>query len=138
MAENKTKANEESVDDFLGKTDEATRQDCYRLISLMEKITGEKPKMWGPAIIGFGQYHYKYESGREGDICKIGFSPRKGKLTLYVLAGIEGQSELMATIGKHQAGKGCLYIKKVDDMDLGVLEQMIRKTMAYLESKHKG
>jgi len=94
--------------------------------------------MWGPAIVGFGQYHYKYESGREGDICKIGFSPRKGKLTLYVLAGIEGQSELLAKIGKHQAGKGCLYIKKVDDINLEVLEQMIRKTMAYLESKYKG
>jgi len=138
MAENKTKANESSVDDFLAKTDDATRADCYRIISLMGKITGEKPKMWGPAIVGFGQYHYKYESGREGDICKIGFSPRKGKLTLYVLAGIEGQSELLAKIGKHQAGKGCLYIKKVDDINLEVLEQMIRKTMAYLESKYKG
>jgi hypothetical protein len=137
MAENKTKANEASVDDFLAKANEATRADCNRIISLMEKISGEKPKMWGPAIVGFGQYHYKYESGREGDICKVGFSPRKGKLTLYVLAGIEGQAELLAKIGKHQAGKGCLYIKKVDDIDLDVLEQMIRKTLAYLENKYR-
>ena len=135
MAEMKTKPNEASVDDFLTKTDDDTRKDCYTLINLMEKVTGEKPKMWGPAIIGFGQYHYKYASGHEGDICKVGFSPRKGKLSLYVLAGAEGQHALLEKLGKHKAGKGCLYIKKVSDIDLGVLESMIRNTMRHLESK---
>jgi len=137
MAEAKTKPNEASVDEFLAKTDDDTRKDCYTLVSLMEKVTGEKAKMWGPAIVGFGQYHYKYASGHEGDICKVGFSPRKGNLSLYVLAGAEGQSALLAELGKHKAGKGCLYIKKVSDINLDVLESMIKNTMKYLENKFK-
>jgi hypothetical protein len=135
MAELKTKPNEASVEDFLAKTDDDTRKDCYTLIGLMEKVTGEKAKMWGPAIVGFGQYHYKYASGHEGDICKVGFSPRKGNLSLYVLAGAEGQSALLAELGKHKAGKGCLYVKKLSDIKLDVLESMIRNTMRYLETK---
>jgi len=137
MAELKTKVNEASVEEFLLKTDDDTRKDCYTLISLMEKITGEKAKMWGPAIVGFGQYHYKYASGREGDICKVGFSPRKGNLSLYVLAGAEGQSALLTELGKHKAGKGCLYVKKLSDIKLDVLEMMIENTMRYLENKFK-
>jgi hypothetical protein len=137
MAEAKTKLNQASVDDFLAKTDEDTRRDCYTLMGLMEKVTGEKAKMWGPAIIGFGQYHYKYASGHEGDICKVGFSPRKGNLSLYVLAGAEGQSALLTQLGKHKAGKGCLYIKKLGDVDLAVLEAIIRNTMKYVEAKFK-
>jgi hypothetical protein len=135
MAEQKTKANEASVDDFLAKSDEDTRKDCYTLISLMEKVTGEKAKMWGPAIVGFGQYHYKYASGHEGDICKVGFSPRKGNLSLYVLAGADGQSVLLEKLGKHKAGKGCLYIKKLSDIKLDILEQMIIRAMRHVESK---
>jgi hypothetical protein len=137
MAEQKTKQNEASVDEFLAKTDDDTRRDCYALISLMEKVTGEKAKMWGPAIVGFGQYHYKYASGHEGDICKVGFSPRKGNLSLYVLAGAEGQNALLADLGKHKAGKGCLYIKKLSDIKLDVLETMIKNAMKYLETKFK-
>ena len=137
MAELKTKPNAASVDEFLAKTDDDTRKDCYTLISLMEKVTGEKAKMWGTAIIGFGQYHYKYASGHEGDICKVGFSPRKGNLSLYVLAGAEGQNAMLANLGKHKAGKGCLYIKKLSDINLDVLEAMIKNTMKYLETKFK-
>src|SRR5580704_325242 len=137
MAELKTKPNEVSVAGFLAKTDDDTRKDCYTLVALMEKITGEKAKMWGPAIVGFGQYHYKYASGHEGDICKVGFSPRKGNLSLYVLAGAEGQSALLAGLGKHKAGKGCLYIKKVSDINLEVMETMMKNTMKYLENKFK-
>jgi hypothetical protein len=138
MAEQKTKPNEASVDEFLAKTDDDTRKDCYTLISLMEKVTGEKAKMWGPAIVGFGQYHYKYASGHEGDICKVGFSPRKGNLSLYVLAAAEGQSALLADLGKHKAGKGCLYIKKLADVNTDVLEDIIRGTLKWLETKHVG
>jgi hypothetical protein len=136
MAEAKTKLNQASVDEFLAKTDEATRKDCYRLIDLMTSATGEQPKMWGPAIIGFGQYHYKYESGREGDICKIGFSPRKANLTLYVLAASGEQEKLLSKLGKHKTGKGCLYIKKMDDVHEGVLKQIISGTVAYIERKY--
>jgi hypothetical protein len=135
MAELKTKLNEVSVADFLAKTDDDPLKDCYTLISLMEKVTGEKAKMWGPAIVGFGQHHYKYASGREGDICKIGFSPRKGNLSLYVLAGAEGQSELLAGLGKHKAGKGCLYIKKLADVNVDVLEQIMRNALKWLDNK---
>jgi hypothetical protein len=136
MAEAKTKVNQASVDDFLTKTDDDTRKDCYTIIGLMEKVTGEKAKMWGPAIIGFSQYHYKYESGREGDMCKVGFSPRKANLTLYVMAGAEGQSELLAQLGKHKTGKGCLYIKKVSDIKLEVLEAIVKNTIKHVDEKH--
>jgi hypothetical protein len=135
MAEAKTKPNEASVDEFLTKTGDDTRKDCYTLIHLMEKVTGEKAKMWGPAIVGFGQYHYKYASGHEGDICKVGFSPRKGNLSLYVLAGADGQNALLEKLGKHKAGKGCLYIKKLSDIHLDVLEEMIVKAMRHIENK---
>lgn len=136
MAETKTKVNEASVDDFLAKTDEETRRECYQLVEIMEKVTGEKAKMWGPAIVGFGQYHYKYDSGREGEICKIGFSPRKGNLSLYVLSVAGGQDELLAKLGKHKAGKGCLYIKKLSDVKLDALEDLMKSTLAWLESKY--
>jgi hypothetical protein len=109
MAENKTKATVLSVNDFLVKaTDDSTHRDCETLISLMEKVTGEPAVMWGTAIIGFGNYHYKYESGREGDICLVGFSPRKANLSLYIKLGLPGQDVLLAKLGKHKAAKGCL------------------------------
>lgn len=136
MAEMKTKVNEASVDDFLAKSDDQTRGDCYRIVDLMQKVTGEPPKMWGTAIVGFGQYHYKYASGREGDICKLGFSPRKGNLSLYVMTGAEGQNALLSKLGKHKAGKGCLFIKKLDDVDLGVLEELMRSTLGWLERQY--
>lgn len=112
------------------------RDDCYALIQLMEKVTGEKAKMWGPAIIGCGQHHYKYDSGHEGDICLTGFSPRKANLTLYVLAGSPGQEELLQKLGKHKAGKGCLYVKKLDDVDMDILESLIKQSVDFLKKKY--
>jgi hypothetical protein len=137
MAEAKTKPTEQSVDHYLDAiADENTRADCRTLIKLMKKATGHAPKMWGPAIIGFDQYHFKYESGREGDICLIGFSPRKQNLTLYVLAGFPDQEELLKKIGKHKTGKGCLYIKRLDDVDMDVLESLIRRSVESMRKKH--
>ena len=139
MAGQKTKATKESVNTFLDKVpSDAMRKDSHTLIGLMKKITGEEPKMWGPSIIGFGQYHYKYASGHEGDICLTGFSPRKQALTLYALVGAEGQTELLKKLGKHKAGKGCLYIKKLEDIDLNVLETLIRKAIDYIQKRVAG
>jgi hypothetical protein len=137
MAEQKTKPTEQSVERFLenNATDSGVQKDCLILIGLMTKITGMAPKMWGTTIIGFGQYHYKYASGHEGDICIAGFSPRKQNLSLYVLAGFPGQDELLKKLGKHKAGVGCLYIKKLEDVDLAVLELLIIKSVAYLKNK---
>lgn len=135
MTEMKTKPTEVSVETFLEKTDNKTREDCNKLIDLMERITGKKPKMWGPSIIGFGQYHYKYASGHQGDICLTGFSPRKGNLSLYLLAGFEGQADLLSRLGKHKAGKGCLYIKKLEDVDMVVLENLVVKSIDSIQKK---
>jgi hypothetical protein len=137
MAELKTKPTEQSVESFLNMLpDEVAREDCFTISRLMEKITGEKPKMWGPAIVGFGKYHYKHESGREGDICLIGFSPRKQNISLYVMAGMEIQANLLTKLGKHKAGKGCLYIKKLNDVDIAILEGIIVQTIHFLKNKY--
>ena len=137
MAEAKTKPTAQSVEAFIDNVpSETMRDDSRTLIRLMKKITGEQPKMWGPSIIGFGQYHYKYASGHEGDICLTGFSPRKQALTLYTLAGSEGQSDLLKKLGKYKTGKGCLYIKKLADVDLSVLETLIRKTIDHVRKMH--
>ena len=137
MAETKTKPTGQVVEEFIDKLpEEKMRSDSYALLRLMRKITGLQPRMWGPAIIGFGQYHYKYESGREGDICLTGFSPRKANLSLYVLAGFPGQDDLLARLGKHKAGKGCLYIRRLEDVDPGALESLIRKSFDFLKKKH--
>lgn len=136
MYEQKTKPTELSVNGFVEKVADAPmRVDCQTLIRLMKKTTGFEPKMWGPAIIGFGQYHYKYASGHEGDICMVGFSPRKQNISLYVLSGFAGQDKLLEKIGKHKAGKGCLYIKKLEDVDLDVLEKLITGTIDFLKKK---
>jgi hypothetical protein len=137
MAEVKTKLTEESVESFLNRIeDETERKDGFTLVELMGKATGEPPRMWGTAIIGFGSYHYKYESGREGDICTVGFSPRKGKFTLYVLAGFPEQDELLGDLGKHKKEGGCLYIKKMTDVDTGVLERLVKKSFEFKQGKH--
>ena len=123
MAENKTRATAASVDDFLDSVpDSQRRADGKALRALMERVSGERPAMWGPSIVGFGTYHYKYESGREGDMCRIGFSPRSTWLVLY--GGFLRSPELLARLGKHKTGKGCLYIRRLADVDEGVLEQM--------------
>jgi hypothetical protein len=127
MAENKTKSTTNSVTTFLDSkvTDTTLREDCDTLISLMEKVTGKPATMWGTAIIGFDSYHYKYESGREGDMCLVGFSPRAANISLYIKLGAPGQDALLQKLGKYKAAKGCLYIKKLADVDMGVLESII-------------
>jgi len=128
MAENKTKATKVSVSEFIDAiTDEGRRSDAKALVKLMQKAAGEKPKMWGPSIIGFGSYHYTYDSGREGDMPVVAFSPRKAATVLYGLSDAEA---LLPKLGKHTRGKGCLYIKKLADVDQKVLETMAAKAVA--------
>lgn len=130
MAENKTKQTTASVSTFVDAIpEEARRSDAKALIKVFQKVTGEKPKLWGPSIIGFGTYQYRYESGREGDTLLAGFSPRKPACVLYGLAGADGADALLKKLGKHTQGKGCVYIKKVADVDLSVLEQLIEKAV---------
>ena len=136
MAENKTKPTEVSVTAYIEAiTDESKRADAKALVKLMQKASGEKPKMWGPSIIGFGSYHYKYESGREGDMPVIAFSPRKAATVLYNLTGSSASAPLLAKLGKHTTGKGCLYIEKMSDVDLKVLESMLAKALAAKRAK---
>jgi hypothetical protein len=135
MAENKTKPTKLSVAAFIDTlTDPDRRADAKALVKLMQSATGEKPKMWGPSIIGFGSYHYKYESGREGDMPLIGFSPRKAAHVLYGLHG-SSDSKVLAKLGKHTTGKGCLYIKKLADVDQKVLEAMATKAVAAVRAR---
>ena len=124
MAELKTKATDTNVDDFLqGIKDEKKREDCYQILKIMKKATKAEPKMWGTSIIGFGDYHYKYATGRENDWFVTGFSPRAQNLTLYMMGGWD--QELLKQLGKYKTGKGCLYIKKLEDVDTNVLHDLI-------------
>lgn len=126
MAELKTKTNDQSVEKFLNSVpDEKKRQDSFRIKKIMEEITGEPAKMWGDSIVGFGSYHYKYASGQEGDWMLTAFSPRKQNLTLYIMPGFERYENLMKQLGKYKTGKSCLYIKKLEDVDLEVLKELI-------------
>ena len=126
MAENKTKATEASVESYIGSiADPARRKDCEALTKLMSKATKEPPMMWGTSIIGFGRYHYKYESGREGDSCLVGFSSRKGDITIYGLHAASSHAELTPKLGKYKAGKGCLYLRNLADVDLKILEKLV-------------
>jgi hypothetical protein len=126
VAENKTKATDASVEKYLAAIDdEARRKDCEALAGLMAKATKQPPRMWGTSIVGFGTYHYTYASGREGDTCVVGFSSRKGDITLYGLNAAEDAAEQLAKLGKHKAGKGCVYIKRLSDVDRKVLEKLV-------------
>jgi hypothetical protein len=137
MADNKTKATELSVDSYFSTIkDESRRNDCEALSKLMSKVTKEKPKMWGTSIVGFGTYHYKYESGREGESPVAGFSSRKGDITLYLASGYPKQEELFSKLGKYKTGKGCLYIRKLSDVDLKTLEQIIVESFAERKRNH--
>lgn len=130
MAELKTKVNDQSVTAFLdGVADEGRRQDCYTILELMKKATRAEPKMWGDSIVGFGSYRYTYASGRAGDWLLTGFSPRKQNLTLYIMSGFSDFEELLSRLGKHKTGKGCLYIKKLADVDLSVLQELIDRSV---------
>jgi Domain of unknown function (DU1801) len=131
--ENKTKATESSVADFIeAVADDRQRAEAHKISAMMARLSGHQPKMWGPSIIGFGSYHYKYESGREGNMCRIGFSPRKGNTVLYLVDGFLGHSELMAKLGKHKTGKSCLYIKRLSDVDEAVLEQLCVESLKWM------
>ena len=139
MADNKTKPTNLSVGVFIDAlTDETRRADARALVKLMRRATGEKPKMWGPSIVGFGSHHYAYESGREGDVPLAGFSPRKAATVLYGVTGFGGAEALLARLGKHTTGKGCLYIKKLADVDHKVLEALVVKSVAYKRSRQHG
>ena len=136
MADLKTKPTEVEVEDFLATVAEKHREDCARLVALMRRATGEEPRMWGPSIVGFGSYHYRYESGREGDWFLAGFSPRKKDLTVYVMAGFEGYDELMGRLGRHKTGKSCLYLRSLADVDLAVLEELVRESTALVKRRY--
>ncbi|MHA2209901.1 MAG: DUF1801 domain-containing protein [Candidatus Thorarchaeota archaeon] len=130
MSENKTKPTDASVEDFLEAVEHPQRrEDGLALLEIMKEITEEEPTMWGPSIVGFGSYHYKYESGREGDMPITGFSPRKSSLTVYIMSGFEEYTDLLDKLGKHKIGKSCLYINKLADVDKGVLTAIIKKSI---------
>jgi hypothetical protein len=134
MAEQKTKPTKASVKEFLNQIpDKERRDDCFTVAKIMEEITGDKPKMWGPSIVGFGTYSYKYASGREGDWPIAAFSPRKKDLTLYMMVGFEKQSELMQQLGKHSAAKSCLYIKRLSDIHIPTLKKLIKWSIKELK-----
>jgi hypothetical protein len=138
MAELKTKANNLSVAKFLKNvSDEQARSDCYAIVEIMKQITKMPPKMWGPSIVGFGSYHYKYESGHEGDCFLTGFSPRKQNLTLYIMTGFSQYDELMKKLGKHKTGKSCLYIKRLDDIHLPTLKKLIQHSVKHVKTLYK-
>lgn len=135
MAELKTKPTDASVEAFLdGIIDERKRQDSYAILAMMQEVTGAEPKMWGDSIVGFGSYHYKYASGREADWLLTGFSPRKQNLTLYIMTGFEQYGDLLGRLGKHSTGKGCLYIKRLQDVDLATLRELVRLSVEHMRS----
>ena len=137
MAENKTKPTQASVEGYLSAIDDQTRRkDCEALAKLMTKATKQPAKMWGTSIVGFGSYHYKYESGREGDSCLTGFSSRKGDISVYLTANVLAQAALVAKLGKHKMGKGCLYVRMLSDIDLKVLEQLVVGAVAERKQRY--
>jgi len=126
MVQNKTRETDASVADYLSSIDDkARRDDCITLAKLMQKAVGEPPKMWGSSIVGFGTHHYKYDSGREGDICLVGFASRKNEIAIYGLRSAPQAEELIAKLGKHKSGKGCVYVRSLRDIDLVVLEKLV-------------
>ncbi len=135
VAELKTKVNGASVEAFLrGVADPRQREDAFRVLELMQEVTGEAPRMWGSSMVGFGSYHYKYASGREGDWFRTGFSPRKGNLTLYIMPGFEQYGPLLQKLGKFKTSKSCLYIKRLDDVNLATLRELVETSFAHLAS----
>ncbi|HTD05365.1 DUF1801 domain-containing protein [Undibacterium sp.] len=136
MAEPKTQPTQEPVAEFLSRlADEGRRNDCMKIAALMQAATGAEPIMWGTGIVGFGRYRYKYESGREGEWPLIGFSPRKNDLTLYIMPGFQRYEALMAQLGKFKTGKSCLYLKKLSDVDLNILTELIAESVRHMQDK---
>ena len=133
MADMKTTPTGASVTDFINSIEASDeRKDCKEIMKMMKRVTGKRPKMWGPSIVGYGNYHYKYGSGREGDMFLAGFSPRKQAITLYIMAGFSNYDKLMARLGKYKTGKSCLYIKKLEDVDSKVLERLVTESVKYI------
>lgn len=133
MAKNKTTETQNSVTDFINTVEDITKKiDAFELVQIMKEQTGFEPKMWGSSIIGFGSYHYKYASGHEGDAPLVGFSPRKDTISLYLYCSFENKEDLLSKLGKHKAGKSCIYIKKLTDIDVEILKKMISHSVQYL------
>ena len=136
-AKNKTIETDSSMMGFLNSVEHAKRkEDALKVLSILKEITSSPAKMWGKSLVGFGSYHYKYESGREGDFFKAGFSPRKVALTIYIMAGFERFEELMSKLGKYKTGKSCLYIKKLEDVDEEVLKDLMKASFDYMTNKY--
>ena len=137
MAELKTKSTAASVEEFINHiNDNSRRRDCQTLLQLMQEVTGIAPKMWGGSIVGFGSYHYRYASGREGDWFLTGFSPRKQDLTIYIMSGFDRYNELLSRLGRFKTGKSCLYIKRLEDIDLDLLKQLITASVADMKQQY--
>ena len=133
--ENETKPTSQSVKAFIdGIEDEQRRKECRAISKLMRRVTGARPKMWGDSIVGFGDYHYKYDSGREGDFFLAGFSPRKQALSLYIVSGFKGHEDLLDKLGKYKTGKSCLNVKRLSDIDLDVLEELVSKSVEQMSA----
>ena len=134
MTANKTTQNEDSVDEFLKKIEDSEKQKTsWQLLEIIKEISGKDPKMWGDSILGFGKYHYKYAPGRDGDWMRIAFSPRKQNFSIYIMDGFDNHSELMEKLGKFKAGRSCLYIKKLQDIDINILKEIMKKSLLNME-----
>ena len=137
MSQRKTTQHEGDVNGFLDAVENPRcRADARQLLALMQAVTGESPKMWGSSIVGFGSYHYRYASGREGDSLVVGFSPRKQNLVIYIMPGFSDYGELLGKLGKFRTGKSCLYVNKLDDIDLGLLEELVRASVAEMRRRY--
>ena len=137
MAENKTKPTEESVEEYINsRANDEQRADCKALMAMLKRVTKQKPKMWGPSIVGYGSYHYTYESGRTGDMCLAGFAIRGRELVLYILAEGKEQQALLSKLGKHKMGKSCLNFKRLSDLDKTVLEQLITNSVQEMTRRY--
>lgn len=139
MAEPKTKPTDKSVEEFLNSVpQEQKRRDAFAIMELMQDVTGSAPTMWGSSIVGFGSYRYKYASGREGDWFLTGFSPRKQSLTLYIMDGFEKYDELLQSLGKYKTGKSCLYVKRLEDVDMQALRQLVEESVKHMVESNAG
>ena len=137
MTQRKTSQNEGDVNAFLDAVENPRRRaDARQLLDLMQTVTGEPPKMWGPSIVGFGKYHFRYASGREGDSLVVGFSPRKQNLVIYIMPGFSDYGELLGKLGKFRTGRSCLYVNKLDDVDLQLLEQLVRESVEEMKRRY--
>lgn len=138
-SQNKTLETLASVTDFINTVaDESKRNDCFTLITMMQELSGFEPKMWGPSIVGFGSYHYIYDSGREGDAPLVAFSPRKAEISLYLSSTFDNREALLEKLGKHKSAKACVYIKKLSDVDTAILKQMISLSLDHVKKTHNG